>query len=196
MEIGTRMIKLSWKYLIKSAIFNGVLYVGVLMIIDYFTDEELHSLNSLIFQGIFFGVSMGLVYPYLIEKFGTRFTSKIGENIKPELTQDENIEIEGLANLFRGMEGVGGKTFLTNKKMIFKSHKMNIQKGQTDIPYEDIQEIIRKKTAKIIDNRIRIKTNDGNEFDFVVNEREEWIEKLNEKITHYNTVYGKSLKTK
>ena len=182
MEIGTRMIELSWKYLIKSAIFNGVLYVGVLMIIYYFTDEELHSLNSLIFQGIFFGVFMGLGFPYVTEKFGTRFTSKIGKNIKPELTQDEDIEIEGPANLFRGMEGVGGKIFLTNKKVIFKSHKINIQKGQIDILYENINEIIKRKTAKIIDNGIRIKTIDGNEFDFVVNEREKWIEKLNEKI--------------
>ena len=38
----------------------------------------------------------------------------------------ENIEIEGPANLFRGMEGVGGKLFLTNKKVAFKSHKINI----------------------------------------------------------------------
>ena len=79
------------------------------------------------------------------------------------------------------MEGVGGKMFLTNKKVVFKSHKINIQKGQTDILYEDITEIIKRKTAKLIDNGIRIKTNDGNEFDFVVNEREKWIEKLNEK---------------
>ncbi len=181
MEIGTKMIKLNWKYRIISAILIGLLYVGILMIFDYFSDEKLYSLNSLIFQGIFFGVFMGLGFPYVTEKFGTRFTSKIGKSIKPELAQDENIEIEGPVNLFRGMEGVGGKMFLTNKKVVFKSHKINIQKGQTDILYEDITEIIKRKTAKLIDNGIRIKTNDGNEFDFVVNEREKWIEKLNEK---------------
>tara|TARA_B100000795_G_C22498683_1_gene323083 strand:+ start:52 stop:162 length:111 start_codon:yes stop_codon:yes gene_type:complete len=36
---------------------------------------------------------VGLGFPHVTEKFGTRFTSKIGKNIKPELTQDENIEI-------------------------------------------------------------------------------------------------------
>ena len=36
---------------------------------------------------------------------------KIEKNIKPELTQDENVEIEGPANLFRGMEGVGENCF-------------------------------------------------------------------------------------
>ena len=187
MEIGTKIIKLNWKYRIITAILIGLLYVGTLMMFNYFSDEKLYSLNNLIFQGIYFGILVGLGFPYLIEKFGTRFTSKIGKNIKPELTQGENIEIEGPANLFRGMEGVGGKMFLTNKKVVFKSHKINIQKGQTDILYENISEIVKRKTAKLIDNGIRIKTKDENEFDFAVNEREKWIEKLNEKITHYDT---------
>lgn len=189
MEIGTKMVKLNWKYRIISAILIGLLYAGLLMIFDYFSDEKLYSLNSLIFQGLFFGVFMGFGFPYVTEKFGTRFTSKIGKNIKPELTQDEIIAIEGPANLFRGIEGVGGKLFLTNKKVIFKSHKINIQKGQTDIHYDDINDVIKRKTVKLIDNGIRIKTNDAVEFDFVVNEREKWIKKLNEKITHYNTMY-------
>ena len=72
-------------------------------------------------------------------------------------------------------------------RSISLSHKINIQKGQTDILYENITEIVKRKTAKLIDNGIRIKTKDENEFDFAVNEREKWIEKLNEKITHYDT---------
>ena len=57
-------------------------------------------------------------------------------------------------------------------------YKINIQKGQTNIEYKNIKEIIRRKTAKIIDNGIRIITNDNKEFDFVVNERELWFEKI------------------
>ena len=182
MEIGTQMIKLNWKYRIISAILAGLLYVGVLILFDYFFGEKFYNTNNLIFQGFFFGIFTVIGFPYMIEKFGTKFTSKIGKNIKPELSKNENIEIEGPANLFRGMEGVGGKLFLTNKKVIFKSHKLNIQKGQTDINYENITELIKRKTAKLIDNGIRIKTNDGKKFDFVVNEREKWIEKLTEKI--------------
>lgn len=182
MEIGNKMIKQNWKFRIVSAILTGLLFVGVLCLMNYVLDGELQSLNSYLFQGIFFGICMGIGFPYITQKFGSKFISKIGKNIKPELTENENIEIEGPANLFRGLEGVGGKLFITNKKLIFNSHKMNIQKGQTDIPYENISEIIKRKTAKLIDNGIRIKTNDGNEFNFIVNEREQWIEKLNQKI--------------
>ena len=182
MEIGTKAIKLNWKYRIISALFTGTMFVAILCIMDYFFFEGFQSLYSYLFQGIFFGLFMGIGFPYVMEKFGKRFTSTIGNNIKPELEENEEIEVKGPANLFRGMEGVGGKMFITNKHIIFKSHKINIQKGQTNIPYEDITEISKRKTAKIIDNGIRIKTNTGKEFDFVVNEREKWLEKLTEKI--------------
>ena len=176
------MIKLNWKFRIVSAILTGLLFVGIMSLMDYLLNGSFKSLNSYLFQGIFFGIFMGIGFPYVTEKFGKKFTSKLGKNIKPELLENEKIEIEGPANLFRGMEGVGGKIFLTNKKVIFKSHKINIQKGQTDIEYENITEIIARKTAKLINNGIRIKMRNGKEFDFVVNEREKWIEKLNEKL--------------
>ena len=176
------MIKLNWKFRIVSAILTGLLFVVIMSLMDYLLNGSFKSLNSYLFQGIFFGIFMGIGFPYVTEKFGKKFTSKLGKNIKPELLENEKIEIEGPANLFRGMEGVGGKIFSTNKKVIFKSHKINIQKGQTDIEYENITEIIARKTAKLINNGIRIKMRNGKEFDFVVNEREKWIEKLNEKL--------------
>lgn len=185
MEIENKMIKLNWKFRIVSAILNGLLFVGIMCLMDYFIIGEFQSPNSYLFQGLFFGIFMGIGFPYVSQKFGMKFSSKIGKNINPELTQGENIEIEGSANLFRGFEGVGGKLFLTSKKVVFKSHKLNIQKGQTDILYDNISKIIKRKTAKIFDNGIRIKTNDGSEFDFVVNDREKWIEKLREKITQH-----------
>lgn len=176
------MTKQNWKFKIVSVVITGLLFAGIMSLMDYWLDGGFESALSYVFQGLFFGILMGLGFPYLMEKFGGKFASKLGKNIKPELTPNELVEIEGPANLFRGIEGVGGKLFLTNKKVIFKSHKMNIQKGQTDIEYNAITEIIKRKTAKLIDNGIRIKTNDGKEFDFVVNERDKWIEKINEKI--------------
>ena len=182
MEIGNKMIKMSWKYRIIFAIGTAILYTLLLWTFDYFSNEKLYSLNSLIFQGVFFGIFFGIGFPYINEKLAGKFSNKMGIKIKPELELNEEIEIEGPANLFRGIEGVGGKIFLTNKKLIFKSHKINIQKGQTDIEYSTIKEIVKRKTAKLIDNGIRIITDDGKEFDFVVNERDLWFEKINERI--------------
>ncbi|MCT4601996.1 MAG: GRAM domain-containing protein [Marinifilum sp.] len=182
MEIGPQIIKINWKFRIIYSILIGLIYSGILCLMDYFIDNELQSVSRYIIQGVFFGIIMGFVFSYVVvsEKFGRRFTSIFG--IKPELSENEQIEIEGPANLFRGIEGVGGKIFLTNKKIIFKSHKLNIQKGQTNIEYQNIQEVLKRKTVKLIDNGIRIITKNGTEFDFVINEREKWLENLNEKL--------------
>lgn len=182
MEIGTKIKNLNWKFKIGSAFLTGLVFSGIMSLLDYWMEGQFNSLRSYVFQGIFFGIIMGIGFPLFMEKFGSRFATKLGKKIMPELTDNESIEIEGPANLFRGIEGVGGKLFLTNKKVIFKSHKINIQKGQTDIDYNDISEIIKRKTAKLIDNGIKIKTTEGREFDFVVNERDKWIEELDERM--------------
>ena len=182
MEIGTKLIKPSLKFRILFAIGTAIMFSFILWLFDYFSDEKLYSINSLLFQGIFFGIFFGIGFPYINEKLAGKFSNKIGIKIKPELDAEEKIEIEGPSNLFRGMEGVGGKIFLTDKKLVFKSHKINVQKGQTNIEYKNIKEIIRRKTAIIVDNGIRIITNDNKEFDFVVNERDLWFENINERI--------------
>ncbi|MFD2890448.1 GRAM domain-containing protein [Flavobacterium chuncheonense] len=171
---------MNWKYRITFAIGTGILYSFLLWTFNFFSDEKLNSLNSLLFQGVFFGIFFGIGFPYVNEKFAGKLSKKV--KIKPVLELDEQIEIEGPANLFRGFEGVGGKIFLTNKKLIFKSHKINIQKGQTDINYADIKIVIKRKTAKLIDNGFRIITDNEKEYDFVVNERDLWLEKINERI--------------
>ncbi len=184
MEIGNKMIQINWKYRIIFAIGSAILYTFLLWVFDYFSNEKLNSINSLIFQGVFFGIFFGIGFPHVSEKFAGKFSRKMGMKIKPDLELDEITEIEGTANLFRGIEGVGGKIFLTNKKVIFKSHKINVQKGQTDIYYEDIQGIVKRKTAKLIDNGIRIKTKNGEEYDFVVNERNLWFDKITKRLNN------------
>ncbi len=153
------------------------------MIFNNSTAGEVYSLNSMIFQSVFFGFFMAIGFPYMSDKLASRFAYKIGKNLKPTLTANEQVEIEIPANLFLGIEGVGGKLFLTNKSVIFNSHKFNVQKGQTRIDYENIADIIKRKTWKLIDNGIRIKTKNGQEFDFVATERDKLFEKINEKIT-------------
>ncbi len=183
MEIGNKMIKMNWKYRVIFALLTGVFYTLMLWLFDYFSDENLYSTGSLIFQGVGFGMLFGIGFPYVSEKFAGKFSKNRGMKIEPELELNEEIEIEGPANLFRGIEGVGGKIFLTNKKLIFKSHKINVQKGQTNIEYSKIQEIVKRKTVKLIDNGIRITTDNGKKYDFVVNERDFWFEKINERKT-------------
>ncbi|WP_372755879.1 GRAM domain-containing protein [Labilibaculum sp.] len=52
----------------------------------------------------------------------------------------------------------GGKLFLTNKRLIFNTHKYNFQTGETSINLGDITAINKRKTSHIIDNELRIIT--------------------------------------
>lgn len=178
MESGFKIIKIHWKYRIIFGIISSILFVIGLIFIDYLIDGNLQIYKSYVFQGIFYGLFMSIGFFYFSEKFLTKIASFLGDKIKPSLTTDEKIEMEGGANLFRGMEGVGGKLFLTNKKIIFASHKFNIQRGETIIEFQDIAEITERKTAKLIDNGIRIKTKNEQKFDFVVNDRNQWMQEL------------------
>jgi hypothetical protein len=93
----------------------------------------------------------------------------------PNLEPNEEIEISGPANLFRGVEGVGGRLYFTNQKLIFNSHKINLQSGQTNIDYSEIVSVEKRKTGFIVNNGIRVIIRAGKSYDFVVNNREEWL---------------------
>ena len=193
MEIGNNITKMNLKLRVIFALLTGVSYTLMLWLFDYFSDDNLYSIGNLIFQCVGFGLLFGIGFPYINEKLAGKFSNKVGMKIKPELELNEEIEIEGPANLFRGIEGVGGKIFLTNKKLIFKSHKINIQKGQTDIDYAIIKGLVKRKTAKLIKNGIRIISQKGKEYDFVVNEGDLWFEKITERMnkkTQYNNGYN------
>lgn len=166
-------IDLTWKQRISSMFFTTIIYGAVLFLFD-----RNQNINSIIFQAIFFGVLFVLIFPWAMKKI----LGKRVNNIVPELLDEEEIEEEIFANLFRGVEGVGGKIFLTNQRLIFKSHSFNIQKGQTNLEYSIISSVQKRKTAKLIDNGIKIITKQNTEFDFVVNDRDDVLVKIQNKL--------------
>ncbi|WP_194851853.1 GRAM domain-containing protein [Nonlabens antarcticus] len=181
MEIGT-VTKLSWKVRVLYGLLSGVMFAVLMLAFDWIFSDELQSVYGYVFQGVFFGFFMGIAMVYSNKHMSKWMGFGKKDFANPELEPDEAIQIEGPANLFRGMEGVGGKLFLTNKKVIFNSHKLNIQKGQTNILYTDIEEIQERKTGFIVNNGIRIRTVDEIEYDFVVNSREQWLEELGKRV--------------
>ncbi len=177
MEIKAGFDHFNWKQKSIFAVVIGSLHAFLLWLIDQFIDNDFQTPTGLLFQGVFFGLFMGFGMPYLMSKFPKILTSNLGKNITPELGEEEQIQVTGPANLFKGVEGVGGKLFLTNKNIIFKSHKLNIQTGQTTIPYNDIVDLKTRKSGYIFNNGLRIITKDKY-YDLVVGKRDEWIEQI------------------
>lgn len=84
------------------------------------------------------------------------------------------------ANLYRGIEAVGGKILFDKDGMAFVAHKLNIQSEKTFIFYKDIVEVKKKNTLGIVPNGLLVITSDGVSYKFVVNERNKIFEFLAE----------------
>ena len=98
-------------------------------------------------------------------------------------TQEANQEqFNVAANLFRGMESVGGKMKITDKEIIFTPHKINAQKNPLSININDIKEVGKRNTFYIVPNGLAIVVKSGEEYKFVVNNRQKIITYLNEQL--------------
>lgn len=157
--------------------FTGIVYGGILLLVHYAFD--LYTIRSVAFQTLSFTILFGIGFPFVMEKLAPKMLSKVKN---PEMDENETIIYEDGASLFRGAwVTVGGKLFLTNKRLIFNSHKYNLQKGETSIDLNDITEISKRKTSRIVDNGLRIATKDNSKYDLVLNNRDEWVEQLQNK---------------
>jgi len=85
-----------------------------------------------------------------------------------ELQDNEEILLTRPANHFLGIEGVGGKIFITNKRFVFKSHELNIQKHQLDIDYADIIKVTYFNSLLLFPNGLKLMLKNGKEEKFAV----------------------------
>lgn len=105
--------------------------------------------------------------------------------MKIELMPGETLIKEGAANLQRGIETVGGRLYLTDQRLYFDTHFLNVARGPETIALSDIldvQPIWTKVYRKIpiAPNSLRVFTKSGQYFDFVVWGRMIWKKAIEE----------------
>lgn len=99
------------------------------------------------------------------------------------LQPGESLVKESRANLQRGIESVGGQLYLTNRRLIFESHKFNVQSGATEIPLADVAEVGKVWTKflgaiPLAPNSIAVATTDGHAHRIVCSKRGEWMDAI------------------
>jgi hypothetical protein len=144
------------------------LWTAETLTVKTITISIVSGLLSGIFSGFFFGLIMGW---FKTSKF-------VDTSTKIDTQPDENILFQTGANHFKGAEGVGGKLYLTNKRLVFKSHKLNIQNHEFSTNLTDIEKVDRYKSLGVINNGLTITTKDKKVDNFVVEQADDWIEKL------------------
>lgn len=163
---------------IKPGFFFGAVMSAL------FISQGLLAANSLsggivvkiIAVGIFSGALAGLFFGFLMAKFRT--SKFVSDSTLIKLEKGEQIIFQTPANHFKGVEAVGGKLYVTNKRLVFKSHKLNFQKHELSILLHQITQVERSKTAKLFNNGIIIHTFQNTTERFVVEKADEWYTHL------------------
>ncbi len=86
------------------------------------------------------------------------------------------------ANMFRGMEAVGGKLYFEERYMVFSPHLLNFQVAEETIQYADIADVAPCKTLGVVPNGMLVRMKNGAEYKFVLNKPNETIGFLRGKI--------------
>ncbi|WP_413373001.1 GRAM domain-containing protein [Paenibacillus taichungensis] len=96
-----------------------------------------------------------------------------------ELGPTEYVIFERIqANWLRGFEGVGGKLFLTNERLVFIPHGLNFQTEWVQIEIWAMTKIEKSATWGLIPNGITVTLDSGHVFKFVVWNRSKIIKEI------------------
>ena len=95
-----------------------------------------------------------------------------------ELEPGEKILKEGPANHFKGIEAVGGTLYLTDRRLIFKSHAVNVQAHEESYPLGSIVAVKPRNTLGIVPNGLAVTLADGRQEKFVIWGRQDWMNKI------------------
>lgn len=164
----------SFKAGLLFGICMSLVYIVVSLAIAFFyTSEHLalsiySSLAAGAVAGVLFGVSLAIFRNSKWFANATRISTLPGERVL----------FETGANHTKGSVAAGGKLYFTDKRIVFKSHKWNIQNHELSIDLENIRAVERFKNAWFINNGLYIITAENVKEKFVVEQVEEWVKFL------------------
>lgn len=95
--------------------------------------------------------------------------------METQLREDERLLRQGAANMWRGVEAVGGRLYLTSLRMVFESHCLTVQTGVTVIELSQISAAGPHNALLLIPNGIAVRRSDGSTETFVVWRRGLWL---------------------
>jgi hypothetical protein len=89
-----------------------------------------------------------------------------------EEKEEEKVVFKVGANLFRGMELVGGWMHISRGNIRFLPHKMNLQNKPLEIRMHQIKELQKRNTLLVVPNGMKVILKNGKSYRFVVWNRE------------------------
>lgn len=155
-----------------TALTFGIPWAILMIVYKAFIEDGLTL--SLIVSTLIAGLIAGLLFAGIMHHISKR----LAKTIIPETAANERILKEGGANHLKGIEAVGGKLVLTDKRLIFTSHTFNWQNHQEHIDLDQIQSVQSTRTLGVLPNGLTIQLPDNKRHKFIVDEPGDWVEKI------------------
>jgi len=143
---------------------------------DLLTNNNLtiKSIIITIVSGLIGAVVAGFLFAGLLRLFANSTLLKVS---KIDTDANETVLFQTPANHFKGIEAAGGQLCLTNKRLVFKSNKLNFRNHQLSISLSGIQKVDRY-TKLLNKNGLVVTTTTNTNEKFVVENPAEWISEL------------------
>ncbi len=125
--------------------------------------------------GVVSGVVTGLTFGVVTAVF-TELQRRRLQVVGP--IDGEQVLHQGPANHLRRGEWRGGWLVLTPTRLLFRAHKVNVQKAPLEIPLASVRGVEGARTLGIVPNGVRVHLASGEDDVFVVSGRSEWIARL------------------
>lgn len=156
------------KTFLRAGLFFGIFMAIYLSL----SDDWRRGIPLGLLSGVFFGLIMASFVQYQSRKFTKN---------RPLLSGEKLIK-EGPANHFLKGEGVGGWIYLTDSRLFFVSHKLNVQSHELVLPFDEIIIAENSRTLGILSNKLNLTLKNGQVEKFVVNDAKSWVKELQEHI--------------
>lgn len=164
---------------IRSGIFFGSA-MAVFYILSHLITADQWTIRSVFFtviSGLAGGLVAGFLFGWILGAFVNSKQVEQSTQITPD--DDETILFGSQANHLRGIESIGGKLYLTNKRLVFKSHNFNFKNEMLSIARTDIVSIGTFKSLGLIANGLSVTLKDHKTEKFIVNRPDEWTNWFN-----------------
>ena len=99
------------------------------------------------------------------------------------------------ANLWRGMEAVGGALTITSQRLLFQPHHFNVQKAFEEISLAEVVRVVPIDYGIIFKTKdgVLVELRSGVTFRFVVNDRAQVIDMIRTAVERIQRLSNKSL---
>lgn len=136
-----------------------------------------YTIGHTIFNTAFSTAFIAFLSFYLSPKLLKRAAEKLEKSLpKLDLLPNEEIVLAAPANHWNGIESVGGKLTLTDRRLVFRSHKFNFQNHREEFDRASIASAVPH--SKLVKG-IVLTTQENVGHTFIVDFREKWISELN-----------------